>query len=98
MWLHNQELLLHLIQVKNSTDYQYSWNENKDLSPTFRWIQGDFSLVHVLEAAPPSYSEEYEDPKVVHPDKAPIYDNPTFTPPNDLGVNNNVYTGLPGKE
>ena len=57
-----------------------------------------FSLVHVLELPPPSYSEEYEDPKVTHPDKAPIYENPTFTLPNELGVNNNAYTGLPGKE
>ena len=48
-----------------------------------------------LESAPPSY-EEYQNPKVE--DKIPICENPTYTTANESGVNNNAYTGLPGKE
>ena len=51
-----------------------------------------------LGSAPPAYDAEYQDPNLMHPDKAPIYENPTYTLPNELGVNNNVYTGPPGKE
>ena len=79
-------------------DYQYCEFLKNQPENLFLKQAIKFSSIHFEGSAPPAYSVEYQDPSEMHPDKAPIFENPSYALPNELGVNNNAYTGLPGKE